>query len=104
MSGPGVPGVGVAPGRSLTPAAMEIPIPAATPATVAAITTAAMAATVMAAGAAAITAAVEGITAEDCVQEVSSRGTRLESIIPSTNLLDGPANPYLRRNRWARTR
>ena len=42
-------------------------------------------------------ATVEGITAEDSVQDVSSRGTQPESIIPSTNLLVGPVNPYLRR-------
>src|SRR5262245_36469135 len=83
---------------------METPIPAATPATVAAIITAAGVAATTAAGVAAITAAVERITAGDSVQEVSSRGTRPEPIIPSINLLDGPVNPYLRRSCWARTR
>jgi hypothetical protein len=34
-----------------------------------------------------ITGAVEAITAGDFIQEVSSPGTRPESIIPSTNLL-----------------
>jgi hypothetical protein len=69
---------------------------------VAAIVTAAGVAAIMARGAAitaaveritavveGITEAVEGITAEDCAQEVSSQGTRPESIVPSTNLLDG---------------
>ena len=92
MPGPGVAVVGVVPGRSPIPAAMEIPIPAATPAMVAAIITAAGgAATTVVEGITVegitmegITA--EGITAEGSVQEGSPPGTRLESIVPSTNL------------------
>ena len=83
--------VGIALDRLPTPADTGIPIPVITLAPAASPVADIMvvditAADIITGAVERITGAVEAITAGDFIQEVSSPGTRPESIIPSTNL------------------
>jgi hypothetical protein len=86
----GAAAVGVAPAQLPSPAVTGIVIPAVGVVPAVAIVMEAGVATTMAAGAviimAATTVAAEGITPQGSVRAVTLPGTRLESIIPNTNL------------------